>query len=119
MSKIDPNWPEDMNVTAKNPNGGSLCTGCTKNNVWFVHGRCLLDLMSYDQIYYALSRNQISKDDLYRVTSDPTLYLLASNARLSIDEKVDDKIVADLINDKKKTLPLYGKLKGNFDGSIF
>ena len=112
-------WPENMNATPTSPKGGSLCTGCRKDNVWFVNGKCLLDIMSYDQVYYALSRTARAKRDLYTITDDPTLWLLANNARLSMDEKIENEIIADKINDKKKTLPLYGVLKGNPDGSIF
>jgi hypothetical protein len=105
-----------------NKNKCTVCTGDTSNNIWFVPrapgfpGRCILDELTYDDVYTVLQRNPNASRDLQRVTSQPTLLRLAREVPLVKDPIEDDQAAADRIN--ANTLPFYTIMRGNIDGSV-
>lgn len=107
------NMGDDVNP---DPHGCTVCTGDTKENIFFVEGRCKLDQMTYDQVYFLLQRVPRAKDDLVRITRDPTLLLLARDARPSNQDDIDSRRMEKLINGN--SIPLYTALKGNPTGNI-
>lgn len=112
----DLNPPETRNCC-------SLCQGDEKDNIFSVPrapgfpNRCILDELTFDQLYTVLLRNPNAKRDLLRITSDPLLISLANEVKLIADPLEDDKIVEKMINGKG-TLPFYTQFRGRPDGSI-
>ena len=90
----------------------SLCDGDCSKNIWFVNGKCKLDQLTYDQVYYILQRNRSAKKDLLRVTTNPALVFLANQSALIMDPIEEDLRPSNLINNPKKTLPYYTLFKG-------
>jgi hypothetical protein len=98
------------------------CSGDPNNNIWFEirpgrPGRCILDELTYEQVWLVLLRNPNAKKDLLKITTDATLIQLANNVNLEVDELDDDQKVENMIN-KQGTLPYYTLFRGNIDGSI-
>ena len=91
----------------------TLCTGNCENNIWFQNGKCRLDELTYDQVYFILQKNPSAKRDLYAVTVDPNLVTLANGTDLVEDVKEDELRAARIINNPKFTLPFYTLFKGN------
>lgn len=83
----------------------TLCDGDCSNNIWFVDGKCKLDQLSYEQVYFVLQRNPRAKADLLRATTDPNLIMLANSSKLITDEIEDNQVAYRLVN--KNTLPMY------------
>lgn len=107
----------DMNDDVNpNPQSCTVCTGDTANNIFFVNGRCKLDQMTYEQVYFLLQRVPRAKADLMRVTNDPTLLSLAREARPSNQDQLDDQRAQKIINGN--TLPMYNVFKGNPNGNV-
>jgi len=104
--------------TYVNPNYQTctICTGDTKNNIWFVDGQCRLDQLSYDQVFYILSTVPNAKRDLLRITCDKNLVDLANTTKLIQPDSEADKTVTNLVN--RNTIPFYTAFRGNIDGSI-
>ncbi len=110
-----------------NPERGSgkctVCDGDKTDNIWFqpgppgFPGRCILDELTFEQVYYVLQRVPQAKPDLLRITSDPVLIQLANDSRLVTDEIESNQKAADMIN-KQGTLPFYTLMRGVIDGSI-
>jgi hypothetical protein len=113
-----------------NPNK-NCCTHCTGDietpNVWFQKkpdyfqqgvGRCILDELTFGEVYTVLLRNPSAKVDLLRITSDPDLVALANQSQLVQDPLDADKRVYNVINKGPNSLPYYTLFGGNFDGSI-
>ena len=96
----------------------SLCDGDCSNNIWFVSGRCKLDNLTYDQVYFVLQRNPNAKNDLLRVTTDPNLIDLANHSSLIQDPIEMDLSPYRVINNPKNTLPFYTLFKGNMNGNF-
>lgn len=111
-----------QNKVNPSKNTCTVCTGDTSNNIWFVPnapgypGRCILDELTYDDVYTVLQRNPNASRDLQRVTSQPTLLRLAREVKLVQDPIEDNQAAADRIN--ANTLPYYTVMHGNQDGSI-
>ena len=107
---------DDMSMPV-NPGGAqgkcTVCTGSWCDNIWVENGKCTLDNLTYDQVWFILSKNPKAKRDLLKITSDPTLIELANTTNLFVDELEDAKIPEKLIN--KNTLPLYSPV---FMGSL-
>ncbi len=93
----------------------SVCTGDCCNNVWIENGKCTLDNLTFDQVWFILGKNPRAKRDLLRITSDPQLIELANNTKLVVDELEDAKVPERLVN--KNTIPFYTVLRGNINGS--
>ena len=93
----------------------SLCDGDCKNNIWYVNGKCKLDQLTYDQVYYVLQHNRSAKKDLLRVTTDPALLQLAERSRLTTDEIEDNRTPYKLVNNPARTLPFYTLYNGNLN----
>lgn len=108
-----------------NPEKGkcTVCDGDRTDNIWFepgppgFPGRCILDELTFEQVYYVLQRVPQAKPDLLRITSDPVLIQLANDSRLITDEIESGQKATDLIN-RQGTLPFYTLMRGNLDGSI-
>lgn len=98
------------------------CTGDTKCNIWFTlrapgfPGRCVLDEMTYDEVFDVLRRNPNAADDLMRITNDPKLLSLAREVKLSQTDQDDAEQAAKRLN--QNTLPYYTVLRGNSDGTV-
>ena len=105
-----------------NKNECTVCTGDIRNNIWFVPrapgypGRCILDELTYDDVYMTLLRSPVAAKDLARITSDPKLQALAREVKLMVPPQQDDEVAAARIN--ANTLPFYTVLRGNTDGTI-
>ena len=97
---------------------GTLCDGDCADNIWFVNGKCLLDNLTYDQVYFVLQRNPNAKKDLLRVTTDRNLLELARQSRLIMDTIQDDMSPYRVINNPARTLPFYTLFRGNLNGSF-
>lgn len=110
---------EDINP---NKNCCTMCTGDTKCNVWFTlrapgfPGRCILDEITYDEVYDVLRRNPQAADDLMRITNNPKLLALAREVKLSQTDQDDAEQAAKRLN--SNSLPFYTVLRGNGDGTV-
>lgn len=99
-----------------NYNECTVCNGDTKNNIWFVNGKCLLDTSSYETIYMTLKRNPNAKADLLRITSDPVLRQLAMDTVFLADEQKADEAVTQKI--ARGRIPFYSLFKGKMGGFL-
>jgi len=114
---------EDMSVDV-NPekNCCTKCTGDTECNIWFTlrapgfPGRCILDELTYDQVYDVLLRNPNAARDLQRITNDPKLLSLAREVKLIAPDQQDAEAAAKRLN--ANSLPFYTVLRGNSDGTV-
>lgn len=114
---------EDMSADV-NPNRNccTKCTGDTRCNVWFTlrapgfPGRCILDELTYEDVYAVLRRNPKAADDLMRITNDPKLLSLAREVKLAQTEQEDAEQAAKRLN--ANSLPFYTVMRGNEDGTI-
>lgn len=110
---------EDINP---NKNCCTMCTGDTKCNVWFTlrapgfPGRCILDEITYDEVYEVLRRNPKAADDLMRITNNPKLLALAREVKLTQTDQDDAEQAAKRLD--ANSLPFYTVMKGNGDGTI-
>jgi hypothetical protein len=106
----------------KTKNCCTVCTGNLEDNIWFQKrapgfpGRCILDEMTYDQVYDVLRRNPCAADDLKKITNNPKLLLLAKEVKLVVPDQVDDEAAAKKLN--ANSIPLYTVFKGNTGGDI-
>ena len=117
-----------QNMVNPNKNCCTLCSGDIETpNVWFQKkpeyfnqgvGRCILDELTFGEVYTVLLRNPDAKRDLLRITHDPDLIALANNSRLIRDPLDADQRVTNIINKGKNALPVYTLFNGNMDGSI-
>lgn len=102
----------------KEPRVGTLCDGDCSKNIWFVGGKCKLDQLTYDQVYFVLQRNPQAKNDLLRVTTDENLLLLAQRTPLISDEIENNVRPYKVINNPAQTLPFYTLFRGNLNGNF-
>lgn len=93
----------------------SLCDGDCEKNIWFVNGKCKLDELTFDQVYFILQRNPSAKKDLLRVTTNQELIQLATYSQLIKDPIEDDMRPYRLVNNPAQTLPFYTLFKGNLN----
>jgi hypothetical protein len=106
-----------------NPNGCTVCTGDTSNNIWVqpgppgYPGKCKLDLLTYEQVYCVLQRVPCAKADLLKITSDQCLVNLANSTQLVVPEKEDNAIAASRL--MRNSLPYYTVFRGNTDGTVY
>ncbi len=94
----------------------TVCSGDLADNVWFVNGKCLLDELTYEQVWEVMLRNPDAKKHLQRITADPTLLLLARDTSLIKDEIEDDRQAVKRIDGEG--LPFYKIFRGNTGGDI-
>lgn len=104
-----------------NPNK-NCCTMCSGNiivpNIWFqpgpagFPGRCILDELTFEQVWFVLLRNPDAKKDLLRITADPDLIELANQTQLARDPLEDDLRATNLINKGPNSLPFYTLFRG-------
>lgn len=96
-------------------------------NVWFTPppegftqgvGRCILDELTFGEVYTVLVRNPDAKKDLLRITDDPDMVALANQSQLIQDPLDADVRATNLINKGPNALPVYTQFYGNTDGSI-
>lgn len=114
---------EDMSEDV-NPdkNCCTKCTGDTKCNIWFTlrapgfPGRCILDELTYDEVYDVLRRNPDAAKDLMRITNDPKLLSLAREVELVMTAQEEAEKAAKRLN--ANSLPFYTVLRGNGDGTV-
>ena len=115
----------EIDLTAPvNPdkNECTVCTLDTSDNLWFLPrapgypGRCVLDELTYDDVYQVLLRNPNAAADLARITDDCKLLALSREVKVEQDPLEDDKRFADNIN--RNTLPYYTQFAGNVGGDI-
>lgn len=118
-----PLFIDDMNAPCNpSPNECTLCTGDATNNVWSVPRapgfppRCLLDELTYQQVYDLLRRIPEAKEDLFRITNDPCLIRLAQTTKLDQLEQIDAENSAQRVNDQ--TLIYWQKFRGNLTGGF-
>ena len=105
-----------------------MCTGDIETpNVWFQKkpeyfhqgvGRCILDELTFGEVYTVLVRNPDAKRDLLRITDNEDLVILANNSRLMQDPIDADQRVTNVINKGKNSLPIYTLFRGNLGGGI-
>lgn len=116
------------NMVNPNKNCCTLCSGdITTPNVWFTPppdgftqgvGRCILDELTFGEVYTVLVRNPDAKKDLLRITNDPDMVALANQSQLIQDPLDADVRATNLINKGPNSLPVYTQFYGNNDGSI-
>jgi len=116
------------NLVNPNKNCCTLCSGDIRTpNVWFTPpppgftqgvGRCILDELTFGEVYTVLIRNPDAKKDLLRITRDPDVVALANNSQLIQDPLDSDLRATNLINKGPNSLPFYTFFRGNIDGSI-
>jgi hypothetical protein len=98
----------------------TLCTGDKADNIWFVPrapgypGRCILDELTYEEVYEVLRRVPRAKADLIRITNDPTLLQLAQTTQLARSPQDEADMVQKRLN--RNTLPFYTLFRGNVGG---
>ncbi|MGH6878815.1 MAG: hypothetical protein ACREHV_15755 [Rhizomicrobium sp.] len=117
-----------QNNVNTNKNCCTLCTGdIVTPNVWFQKppkgftqgvGRCILDELTFAEVYTVLVRNPAAKKDLLRITDNEDLHILAKNSSLIQDPLDADLRATNLINKGPNSLPYYTFFGGNIDGSI-
>jgi hypothetical protein len=100
----------------------TVCTGDTKNNIFFIiseagYGQCRLDQMTYGQVVGVLAHYPGAGKQLLAITDDPTLCSLANTVGLVLDPLEDDDNARKRID--ANSLPFYTLIKGNIDGSIY
>lgn len=88
-------------------------------NVWVERGTpgavgiCLLDSMSRDQVIYSLERDDVARQDLTRVTTDPELLELAATVvRLPTAELVDMEQTIHNRPQEPAGIPFYAIFRG-------
>jgi len=115
--EYDPNLPVNPD-----PNHCTLCTGDKTDNIFYQpgapgsHGRCILDELTYEQVYLVLERTPKAKKDLLRITDDPILIAMANDSRVVEDPIDEDERMRKRLH--RNSLPLYSSvLNGNFDGT--
>jgi hypothetical protein len=116
------------NMVNPNKNCCTMCSGdIVTPNVWFQPppdgftqgvGRCILDELTFGEVYTVLIRNPDAKKDLFRITQDPDLLALANQSSLIQDPLDSDAIATQRINGGPRALPVYNQFFGNLDGSI-
>lgn len=113
-------FPEDP--ANPDPNEYTLCSRDTSDNIFFVPRapgypyRCILDEMTYEQVTAVLERIPEAREDLMRITDDPTLLNMAMDVPLTEGEHEDaDQLKAKL---DPVSLPYYSVLNGNIDGTV-
>lgn len=100
----------------------TMCSGVTQDNVWFqlrapgFAGRCILDELTYDQVYDVLLRNPNAARDLARITNNPKLLSLAREVKLIQSDQDEGEKVQQRLD--ANSLPFYTVLRGNGDGTV-
>lgn len=95
----------------------TVCTGDTRNNMFFVGGQCRLDQLTYEQVIMILRRHPDAAAHLRRITSDPILLRLADETVTLAREEQEEQAAADRIN-RNNSLPFYTVFRGNTDGTV-
>lgn len=104
------------------PSSGSVCTGdCTNNMFWRpgaegFPGQCILDEMTFGQVYAVLQRHPQAAAHLRRITNDVTLLTMASNVPLIESEIVSNEVATRRLN-ANTTTKYYTLFRGNIDGT--
>jgi len=89
----------------------SLCDGDKENNVWMDGQVCLLDTLNEWQVCEILSRDEVARNDLKRVTTDARLLELAHNVpRLPTGNASDE--MQHKANTDPGSIPFYTVFKG-------
>ena len=102
---------------------GSICTGDNTNNMFWrpgaegFPGQCILDEMTFGQVFAVLQRHPQAADHLRRITDNETLLMMANNVKLVESEIVSNQRVMDRINPNPVTGAYYRLLRGNLDGT--
>jgi hypothetical protein len=105
------------------PNNCTVCNGDTECNIWWepgppgFPGKCKLDHLTYEDVYWILSKVPQAKADLLRITTDECLIRLANTTKLIVPEKEANQLVAKRLH--KNSLPYYTLFKGNVDGTVY
>lgn len=100
----------------------TVCTGDTRDNIWFQPkapghpGRCILDEITYDDVYQVLLKFPTAASDLARITDVRDLQTLSRTVKVMMDPLDDDRVFAKRLNNN--TIPFYSIFAGNMDGSI-
>ena len=101
---------------------GSVCTGDHTNNMWWrpgaegFPGQCILDEMTFGQVYAVLQRHPRADEHLLRITQDETLVTMANNVPLVESEIVSNEVATRRIN-ANTTTKYYTLFRGNVDGT--
>ena len=117
----EPINPDDK--VNQDPDQGSLCDLDCRNNIWYqpdVIGydcKCLLDNLTYDQITEVLQKNPNAAADLKKITSHPTLLMMANKATLVMSEIDDNRVVANRLN-RGACMSFYTVFRGNMNGGF-
>jgi hypothetical protein len=119
----DPNQEYDPDAGVNpDPNNCTLCTGDTSDNIFFVPRapgyppKCVLDELTYSQVWILLQRVPKAKSDLLRITDDPILVRMAESSKLVESPHDEDERMRKKLHEN--SLPMYTVLKGNIDGSL-
>jgi hypothetical protein len=102
------------------PNDCTLCNLNKSCNMFFLPqpgypGRCILDEMTFEQVYWILSHNPSAKCHMLRITSDPCLVKMANATGLVIPIPEQNAELERRLND---SIPFYTLFKGNLFGDI-
>lgn len=104
------------------PSCGSICNGNTENNMFWrpgaegYPGTCILDEMTYEQVWAVLRRHPWAKRDLLAITDDETLVAMANSVELVESEIEFNKKATDRLN-ANTTTRYYTLFRGNVDGT--
>jgi hypothetical protein len=101
-----------------NPQHRTLCQieHGKHDNIFFVNGKCKLDELTWQDLFFILERIPVARRDLCRITTEKQLHLLARESSMVTDIIEDDQRSTDLINEN--TIPTYTVFKGNIGGDI-
>jgi hypothetical protein len=127
LAELEDQLEEGIGIDLTKPvnphkNECTVCTGDTRDNVWFqpkapgYPGRCILDEITYDDVYEVLLKFPTAAADLARITDVRDLQTLARTVKVEMDPLDDDRIFAKRLN--ANTLPMYNIMYGNFDGTV-
>lgn len=94
-----------------NTSSTTYCDGDTENNVWMDGQVCLLDTLTEYQVCNILSRDEVARKDLKRVTTDARLQELADNVpRLPTGNASD--AAQHKVNTNPASMPFYTVFAG-------
>jgi hypothetical protein len=104
------------------PSTQTVCNGDNTNNMFWrpgaegFPGQCILDEMTYGQVFAVLQRHPKAAEHLLRITDDETLVAMANTVPLIESEIVSNQKVVDRLN-ANTTTRYYTLFRGNIDGT--
>jgi len=118
----DASLGDSLNTVPECSTEGEVCTFCDGDrihNVWIEGGdpetgeggACLLDTMDRDEIIYVLQRDERSRADLRRVTTNPELLAMADEIPRLPTAECGDQLQSST-NQNSNSIPFYSIFRG-------